>query len=850
MVSAYLREQFCKGRTAKPTNDPNRVAVLDGLELRKMLEEETDPKRALKLSGYRIEGNLHLNERTLDFLISFSDCEIDCDVRFTRSNVRWLLFDRCKFSKYVSLSNAEITSDLAFAGGTAINGNLALDGVRINGKLDARGLRIFNVDQRDPALDLTGAHIKGDVLLSQDPELAEGRATSLVGGPLRADGAKIGGDFNLSRLSINLPRTLWDDEITGEKNPALSCKDAEIDDDLNAYGLVTNSYCVLVGSRIGGALSFTGCTLQHGKDREGRSIAANRIRVGGPVYVNKMKDLWGSVALNHAHIAGELDLRMLAINSQHVADIELEQAQIGGDVIITGDPGNRARRMRGRIVMTNAAVAGAFKIITTTLCGSRGIFVRAGGAKIDGDVEIDDCDLSGTLDFSDVRIGGDFEITASNIESIDGENVNACLNLSKATIKGAVVLGDGQQPKVPDGETNVFRGWVSLADARIGGSFRAGALTLDWPTARDKTVLDLRALSVGDDLTVERCRLTGPLDAERLTARAVTIHDCAIEPLADKTAQMTMLNLSRSEVQGKIALLVRETADDRVLGGVSLTGATCQEFEDDDAFWSTTANNAYDGFVYRRLGARASKKLGPRKRWLAKQGDKDFHPQPYNQLSTVLRAMGYTSASLRIAQRAEIVSRGRYWWRPDRLLLQLPHRIFGMFGGYGYRLDFAMGWLALFFALCLLITDEGWRAGAYAPTDLDAQTSRAWQSCIEDPGDRTVAQCWSSTPSGEDGGGLEYERFSSIAYAVDVIVPILDLDKEDRWTVGSSVRQLSDDGWIAWALRRLGELGVPISAWRPDMASVARTAEPIFTVLGWLLSAFIAAGLSRSVLRG
>ncbi|MFN3319483.1 MAG: hypothetical protein ACK43M_12100 [Allorhizobium sp.] len=110
-----------------------------------------------------------------------------------------------------------------------------------------------------------------------------------------------------------------------------------------------------------------------------------------------------------------------------------------------------------------------------------------------------------------------------------------------------------------------------------------------------------------------------------------------------------------------------------------------------------------------------------------------------------------------------------------------------------------------------------WNAGDFAPNSAVVLTSQDWKTIADGPSENPAADWTDALAPGKD-----YETFYSFAYALDVVVPVLDLGQTDAWAPSPA---RGDWGYWMFYLQK------------------------IFIVLGWVVTAIAAAAISGMIRR-
>lgn len=142
------------------------------------------------------------------------------------------------------------------------------------------------------------------------------------------------------------------------------------------------------------------------------------------------------------------------------------------------------------------------------------------------------------------------------------------------------------------------------------------------------------------------------------------------------------------------------------------------------------------------------------------------------------------------------------------------HRASRWVVGYGFLPWRALGWLAgLWFIACLL-AHLAWESGGFAPNSDVILVSDGWKEAVVaaevDPSGGNPAKAWSDTGA----AGQDWETFNRYAWAVDLVVPVLDVGQTAAWQP-SAVRGYW--GWYLWWAR----WGLEIAGWIVSALGVA-----------------------------
>ncbi|MFG2876712.1 oxidoreductase [Streptomyces sp. NPDC048337] len=206
-------------------------------------------------------------------------------------------------------------------------------------------------------------------------------------------------------------------------------------------------------------------------------------------------------------------------------------------------------------------------------------------------------------------------------------------------------------------------------------------------------------------------------------------------------------------------------------GRVVVSGAKVVKLVDTSTSWPGPGGVSIEGFVYENLAPRGHFPLERRLAWV-EAATVEYSPEPYERLAAVLRASGEDADAREVLlakqrrRRATLSPAAKAWgYLQDWTVV------------YGYRPGRAALWMVVL-----------WAAGALL------------FSRHEPP------------PIKED----EHPQWNASLYALDLLLPVIDLGQEDQWMVKG--------GW-QWGAATL-------------------------VILGWILATTVAAGASRLLRRG
>ncbi len=418
----------------------------------------------------------------------------------------------------------------------------------------------------------------------------------------------------------------------------------------------------------------------------------------------------------------------------------------------------RGLKSQGEISFHGAEIGGELACQSAELTGGKGMALNAQDAAIKQSVRLDGLKGHGVLSLSGAKIGGQLSCDCAELTGTNGESLNA----EVATISGGVFLG-----------WLISHGEVSFAGAEIGGQFSCQGAELN---GRMGKALNGQGMTVGDSFFWRQVKC--------------------------------------------------------VTGIVDLNGAHLSNLVDDQTSWGLVSDLNLVGMTYENLIGPSN--LSFRRGWLrmaATQGGQ-FHPQPYQHLAKFYRESGHRYEAREILVAKEIEqrkatrkairegkARSESWVQPDvlatvNLAMDMGSRLVA---GYGYKPLRSLVWIAALVAIMMGLAQLTWNAGDFAPNSAVILTSPDWKA-IADGSSENPAADW----SGPAAPGKDYETFYAFAYALDVVVPVLDLGQTDAWAPSPA---RGDWGYRLFYLQKM------------------------FVVLGWVVTAIAAAAISGMIRR-
>lgn len=266
----------------------------------------------------------------------------------------------------------------------------------------------------------------------------------------------------------------------------------------------------------------------------------------------------------------------------------------------------------------------------------------------------------------------------------------------------------------------------------------------------------------------------------------------------------------RMIVRGSLFLCKLES----VVGTVDLNAARLGDLVDDQQSWDRVPDFTLVGMTFDILVHPFD--LSFRKAWLLKGSEfnQQFYPQPYQQLAKFYRETGHRREAREILVEKEREQRKA---AKSGILVRMWDAATENIAGYGYKPWLSLWWLAGLVGIMMGMAQLTWNAGDFAPNSAVVLTSQDWKTIADGPSENPAADWTDALAPGKD-----YETFYSFAYALDVVVPVLDLGQTDAWAPSPARGE-----WGYWMFYL----------------------QKIFIVLGWVVTAIAAAAISGMIRR-
>lgn len=548
----------------------------------------------------------------------------------------------------------------------------------------------------------------------------------------------------------------------------------------------------LHGAQIGGQLECSQGTFEN---EGGVALEAHGVNVTGSVLLGKGFTAKGEVSLATAQIGGFLDCGQGTFENKGGMALFAQGAHVSGFVFLTN-----GFSAEGAVSLSSAQIGGQLSCTRGRFNNEGGVALYAQGTTVGGNVFLrNGFAAKGEVRLVSAQIGGQLDCSQGTFEN-SGSNA---LVAQSAIFQGDVILCDGFEAI----------GVVSLSGALIkgelecsGGRFRdsgGNAIFARHLVVEESVYMNAGFVAEGRvDLT--GARIAGDLDCTRGSFSAE--HGAAFE---GRSMDVSQIFTWRD---------VTVASGDVVLTQARVGGLADDLGRDGKAdSWPGDGRLKMDGFVYDRFvygDSSARKRLA----WVGRHSSTDFQPQPHQQLARVVGEMGHRFDRGRVliamekelrAQSRKDMGRSRHWqvraWAPMK---GLWYHMLGALVGYGYRPFRALFWGFGVIALTCVASWLVWEAGDFAPASGPILASAAWQA-VATSGVENAAATWSAV----GGAGQDYETFRPWIYAVDVVVPLVNLGQDAAWAP-STARGFAGIAWhhLEWVVRLAGWVLAAISA--------------------------------------
>jgi len=505
-----------------------------------------------------------------------------------------------------------------------------------------------------------------------------------------------------------------------------------------------------------------------------RGISVGRAKITGQLNLGRTS-IPHHLRLINCHFDSQIDLRWAETRTLDFSGSCIP-AIYGDSLVVRGDMSlSKCIVREGEVRLVRAQIHGNLNCSHATVRNSTGPAFNADWIDCKGYVLLDHVKTRGEIRLVGAAINGDFSCIGAIMENQDHVALRA--DCVKA---GYVYLSGGFTAK----------GRVRLTVAEIGRDLICIGGTFENPNGE--------ALST-DHLHARGCVFLSKGFTARGEVRLLNMRvesDLRCDGATFENSGKTALSAQNMKVVGTFRW---RDLNKRPSGRVIFSHATVGQLEVDSSGWPEPGNLELDGFVYDTFtGTKTPTSSKDREEWLKLQPR--FRPQPYEQLVSVLRRMGYEEQARRIAiakqdallRSGELRKLDWLWQWTKKITIS-----------YGYRPWLAILWMVGFI---LLGSAVFWSAR---------------ENDVMKPAKERVFMDQNYQKSGKPPSA--HPEFQPFLYSLDVFLPIVDLHQESYW------------------------LPRPVPAW-PYWLSWCYVAYMVFHIIaGWLLTTLLVVGLTGLV---
>jgi len=714
---------------------------------------------SLNADGLEVDGNIFLRDGfEAQGEVNFTGATIEGD--FDCSNGHFIY----PAGNAINLNRAKVKNNILFANGFKSKGIVALIDSRIEGNLQCSGGEFIKSDKGETAINASRMRCGGDVYLKRGFR-AEGVVSfsgGVVGGNFECSDSEFSnhGGLALNADTLNVDGGIFImGNFKGEMclleatiRHSLCCEgnfdnpngDAINADSINVGGNVflrnafkANGKTHLIGAKIGGDID---CEKGHFINPDGIAIHGDGIEVGGSIFLRHGFIAEGIVSFNGGKIKNQFDCEYGQFTNKVGPAIWAEGLSVGGSVLLcsrlsgdqTNDNMSKQLRAEGGVNFKRAVIGGAFDCQGSQFINYSGYAISCSGIKVNDNVHLcsssntvkqnketkTSCQIfraEGQVDFSNAKIGGSLFCFGGEFINKDKDgslniDENVALSLDCIEVNDSIFLCNNFHAE----------GQVNLLGAEIGGQINCITGQFINPDgiafAAESAKIGGSLLLCGRNFRGEKRKETLPEDNLRIEGKVL----------------LNGIEVTKSLLWCKVNSVEKVVLD--------LQHATVGSLWDEKESWPKKGKLLLHGFVYNEISDKAPRDSKTRKEWLCKQSK--FMPQPYEQLAKVLKESGDESNAKGILIAKENAKFKEMKWRR-----WLPHALYGLLVGYGYR-----PWRAFWFGL-LVVVVGGVLFGAGFQKD-------------------------SMNPTKDSDN---YPEFHAIIYSLDVFLPAIDLHQANYW---------------------------------------------------------------------
>jgi len=547
--------------------------------------------------------------------------------------------------------------------------------------------------------------------------------------------------------------------LEGSHIPGLFAQGMEVSSSVFLRNLTATGTVDLNAAKIGGQLDCTRATL----NGEGQmALNAQGVETQQHLFLRKLTAT-GRVDVNGAKIGGQLDCTGATLNGEGQMALNAQGVETGQSVFLTN------LTATGTVDVNSAKISGQLSCIGATLNDAGGKALNAQGVETGEDLFLINLTATGTVQLNGAKIGGQLDCTVASLNGAGGKALN------------------GQRIVVSAGlffrEVKSVIGQVDLTAAHVGDLVDD---MISWPKGADDLILDGFTydrisgaapviLSARRDWLRIGSSFNGDFFPQPYTQFARTLRAMG-HPIE---ARRVMIEANVQRAQRDRETLRYKRALQRRLG----------------LFSHSPNQENWDAFV------EAAKTMpNPARDW-AKAVTTRFnaiHHQPIDLPKAPPPLPAMTMALARKGFQNDM-RRGALWCQIRRFGNKLWNGFLHRTVGFGYAPQNSIYVLVGLICAAFTLAHLAWEEGSFAPNSDVILTSPEWtgiaaQGCVV----ADTAECLpnpAATWSAKNAPGMDWDSFHALAYAADLVVPLIDLGQTRAWAPSKDRGPL---GWLMW----------------------------------------------------
>jgi hypothetical protein len=645
-------------------------------------------------------------------------------------------------------------------------------------------------------------------------------------------------------------------DLTGAELPGITFLGGYVPSLLADRAVVKGSLLVRVPDEapvpceVGGVVSLNGATVQGNLELDGTivrgavhsggdhlAVEADGLSLAGNLLLRHGFHASSEVRINGAKIARNVDCSGATLENPGGLTLSAAGAQIAGTLYLGSNgpeqvPNGPRFTSCGAVRLDGATITGDLDCSNACLvatafhqpgwspdgAGQRDIYaLAANGLRVGADANLlGRFHSRGTLNFTNARIGNDLKCCGAYFDSPGGEAFCG----DGMTVGGTVFL-------TRDG-TNRFRtnGVLRYVLARVSQGFYVDNAEFDangtMPAWLSQTELLVEDFGPACGLLASEAVVSGAFQWKNITAiRAANGYVFRLDVAAARAdivdddlaswMQLDRFEVNDCEFRSMSRLFDRAASDAWIPDLDDYVRARLRLLDCEYAVRDRRSRN----FALRRRMRPPRLHHEDATNISAREAVDRFKPQPYMQLARVLRRFGLDAAAENVLVHLE-ANRTRYGGygplrRAWRRCLQIGLR-------YGYSTWRPVAILAVWALFSAFVFESSYSAGRIVPTGSNVTSPPNSHARIQ---------------------------FNAAVFAIDTLVPIVDLNQKKNWVVDPLSRTWDED-----RDHKLGPIRSWYPLWRTAPDRPAALLVTFNTFFGWLLTTLFAAGVSGFLRRG